>query len=583
MSSPSDTTKACERYERLRRREAEAGLTEAAERRFLHEHGAGCPDCRALRTVLETIQWSDDATPNVALDELSRRRLINDAVAQVDAAPAQVDRAPQPKPASPARPDRSSSRPVPARSWRRYGAIAAGIAAVIVLAVLWSPWRRDPARELALPTPTVAPPSARYLLLAGAVRTNTGSAALNGGLHFGQWVETNPIGSAVLRLPCGATVLLAGKTRLRLARAGLTEVALRRGALLALVDPQRPGARFAVVTKHGRVEVKGTVFQVTTDPTGSHAAVLRGRVQVNGTNRPPVQVLAGQQVVVGAERATALSPATSQQLWQQVRLLDLLQTDRPATLVVTSRPVGAQVMVDGVTLGNTPLVVSLRPGHRRLELSAKGYGAVREHVLLKALHKTSRDFELKPAKLTVLDPSSTAGRGPRGSGAPAAPASDVRSLSKKSNHGTPATPPQDLRRALLNRAQLLRAARDWWGAAGAYRELIRRYPSTAEAATALVSLGVLQLRHLGQPAEALRAFQRYLKGRRRGALAREAAYGRILALRALGRRAPEIQALRAFLKRYPRALRAGKVKRRLEKITSSAGTPRRQPAPGGRP
>lgn len=575
MSSPTGTTKACERYEQLRQKEAESGTTDARDRQFLSDHVEECADCKDMRTLLETIHWADDDAPIVSLDELSRRRLINDAVAGLDESPATADRSPEQFSEDPA--DPAPAKPASARPLRGYGLVAALSAALVVLAVLWSPWRTGPTQRLTLTPRAADATGARTLLLAGAVRTAAGSASLNQGLRPGHWLETSPASSAVLRLPCGATVLLAGGTRIRLGRADVAEVSLRRGALLALVDPQQPGARFTVVTAQGRVEVKGTVFGVTAGRTQSRAAVLRGRVQVTGKRRTPVQLAAGHQIVVGGTRATALPAETSKRLWGQVRLLDLLQTDRPATLAVTSRPAGARVVVDGVALGITPLVVALRPGHRRLELAADRYGAVREHVLLKAHSRTSRDFELKPEK---IDPSSTAGTSVAKSGSPETPRSSKRP--SKAKNGSQVAP-RDLRRALLNRAQLLRAARDWRGAAGAYRELIRRYSGSAEAATALVSLGVLQLRHLGQPAQALRAFQRYLKRSGRGVLAREAAYGRILALRALGRRAPEIQALREFLKRYPRALRAAKVKRRLAKITHATKTVPKPPSPKGKP
>jgi len=80
---------------------------------------------------------------------------------------------------------------------------------------------------------------------------------------------------------------------------------------------------------------------------------------------------------------------------------------------------------------------------------------------------------------------------------------------------------------------------------------------------------MLRLDHLGDPAGALRNFDAYLRATRRGVLAQEAAYGRIRALRRLGRRTAELRELRGFLKRYPGALQAPLVRRRLKALLGS--------------
>lgn len=133
----------------------------------------------------------------------------------------------------------------------------------------------------------------------------------------------------------------------------------------------------------------------------------------------------------------------------------------------------------------------------------------------------------------------------------------------------PAGAIQSSPRELLARARKHRAARQWRGAAEAYRELLLRYPRTAAARASRVALGMLLLEHLGQPAAALSLFTVYLSSTRRGVLATEAAYGRIRALRRLGRRTAERSALREFLKYYPGALQAPLVKRRLKALAAS--------------
>jgi hypothetical protein len=100
--------------------------------------------------------------------------------------------------------------------------------------------------------------------------------------------------------------------------------------------------------------------------------------------------------------------------------------------------------------------------------------------------------------------------------------------------------------ALLDGARQARARGDIGEAVRLYEELQRRYPASAEARAALVALGQVH----PSPAAALRAFDTYLDTGG-GALAHEALYGRIRALRALGRQAEAAREGEVFLRRFP--------------------------------
>ncbi len=102
---------------------------------------------------------------------------------------------------------------------------------------------------------------------------------------------------------------------------------------------------------------------------------------------------------------------------------------------------------------------------------------------------------------------------------------------------------------LLARAGRLRASRRFGEAGAAYEALLREYPGSVAARAALVSLAELQLSRLGQPARALRSFETYLS--QGGPLRQEARYGRIRALRRLGRAADARAATELFLRDYP--------------------------------
>lgn len=112
---------------------------------------------------------------------------------------------------------------------------------------------------------------------------------------------------------------------------------------------------------------------------------------------------------------------------------------------------------------------------------------------------------------------------------------------------------------LLRRARTARAGGEMAEAAALYRRLLDVYPRSTSAGPALVALGQVELAR-GRARAALDAFDRYLE--RGGPLAEEAAYGRIEALRKLGRAKEEKAAIERFLAKYPGSSYAAKLQRR---------------------
>jgi hypothetical protein len=108
--------------------------------------------------------------------------------------------------------------------------------------------------------------------------------------------------------------------------------------------------------------------------------------------------------------------------------------------------------------------------------------------------------------------------------------------------------------SLLELARSQRVARDFAAAARTYEQLIRDYPSSAKVRATHVSLAQLYQGPLDDPANALRHFDQYLD--RGGPLAEEAHYGKIRALRSLGRNAEAQTEVEAFLQRYPESVHA---------------------------
>jgi Tetratricopeptide repeat len=113
--------------------------------------------------------------------------------------------------------------------------------------------------------------------------------------------------------------------------------------------------------------------------------------------------------------------------------------------------------------------------------------------------------------------------------------------------------------SLLRQARAARASGSMADAAALYRRLLKAHPRSPSSGPAWVALGQVELAR-GRASAALDAFDRYLE--QGGPLAEEAAYGRIEALGALGRRRDEQAAIDRFLAKYPGSSYAATLRRR---------------------
>jgi hypothetical protein len=114
---------------------------------------------------------------------------------------------------------------------------------------------------------------------------------------------------------------------------------------------------------------------------------------------------------------------------------------------------------------------------------------------------------------------------------------------------------------LLREARVARAAGRASDAAATYKRLIRQFPQSPQAGPARVSLGDLSL-SLGDAAGALASYDAYLAGGQ-ATIAREARYGRIRALGALGRSADERREIEKFVRDYPSSSQAAALSAKL--------------------
>jgi hypothetical protein len=216
---------------------------------------------------------------------------------------------------------------------------------------------------------------------------------------------------------------------------------------------------------------------------------------------------------------------------------------KSARLDVRSAPVAGLVQIDDVDLGRAPVSIALPIGKHAIQIAPR----VSDTVELHPGEQLARTYDLAPP---VVETPPNAPERP----APAPEASASR----------------DSAATLLEQARQLRAGGKFKEAVGIYRKLESNYRGSPEAVTALVSLGDLQLSRLHDSAGALQAFDAYLASSDK-LLWREAQYGRIQALRSLGRTADERRAIEEFLRRYPTGVQKDPLKARLEELGGGGG------------
>jgi hypothetical protein len=113
--------------------------------------------------------------------------------------------------------------------------------------------------------------------------------------------------------------------------------------------------------------------------------------------------------------------------------------------------------------------------------------------------------------------------------------------------------------ALLELASKARSRGGYAEAARHYERLLSAHADSPEGRAALIGLAEVRLSRLGEPARALGLFERYLASG--GSLAQEAHYGKIQALRALGRTAETEREALSFLELYPKSAYAGSLRK----------------------
>jgi ferric-dicitrate binding protein FerR (iron transport regulator) len=489
----------CERWIALTDREAAGESLPDSARSWLAEHARACADCSAEQSFYDALR--------AAIDH--------------------PDRLATPGPTA-ARRNRRSSR----TRWMVGLALAAGIALVAAgQAVL-----RKPARTAAAPVAVTT----RVLLAAGEARLGLVPAEAGQVVSPGQRVSTTS-GLACVGAANAIEICLDQESSAIVALGDSSQIVvyLEKGTLMVRLDRQPPGRRFMVRTSGAEAQAVGTRFSVHVgDDRSTRIRLHEGRLAVRAPSRLSTDLAAPAQAdIAGDIRVAPMSLAAAREDGHLDEMVELARTASGTPLRITSTPPGADVSLGDVVMGKTPLSMFLAaPVLTRLSLA--GYRPVSEWIPCKSCG-VSGDGRLidRAFTLDAIEP------------APAEGPTHVARVRK------PAVSPDKL----LAKAQSLRAKGEYVTCAQLYRRLWSEFPGSEEAMVSMISLGELELHRGKNAASALQAFEAYL--RVGGPLDREARFGKIRALRVLGRLTEAEAESASFLRDYPTSIQTTTLRR----------------------
>jgi hypothetical protein len=129
-------------------------------------------------------------------------------------------------------------------------------------------------------------------------------AAVGREIFSGQEVSTRgPDAHATIRLSDGSVLALSGDTRLAFPQDDTDRVDVKRGNLVADVQPRPADQPLVICTPEAIVQVLGTRLSVSREPKRTHVAVLNGEIRVT-------RLSDGREISLEPGQATKVSPET---------------------------------------------------------------------------------------------------------------------------------------------------------------------------------------------------------------------------------------------------------------------------------
>ena len=429
-----------------------------------------------------------------------------------------------------------AARPLGRRSPARIAMLATVALAASVAIV--AGFARNRSGRAFTPAAVQAPPlTARLLLASGNARLGAEPAQAGQAVTHGAHFATGD-GLACMAIASSITVCLDAMSAATVALADPKQaiVYLEKGRLLARLDHQLAGRTFLVRTAQAEVQAVGTRFSVGISDDGQTQVRLHeGKLAVRAANHVASDLAAPVQARVGDDIRVA--PMSGTAIHDDDLLSDLSTLSRSETRAIAriaSIPVGAEVSFGDVAMGRTPVSTVLgADAHVRLAMA--GYVPVNEWISLVPGATIDRSFTLTALAAPAERPDRPA----------------------RAHRGAIATSPS----RLLAMAQALRARGAYDACAQVYRRLWSEFPGSEESKVSMISLGELELGKRNHPMAALEAFGAYL--RVGGTLEREARYGRIRALRAVGRDSEADAESATFLRDYPTSIQSATLRRQV--------------------
>jgi hypothetical protein len=485
----------CDRWMELTDQAAVGGNLNDKDRTWLSQHASVCQNCGAEKHFYASLG-----------DALGRPEMLF---------------VPSHK-ATPARPRIFARKPMVLGL-----ALAAGVALVVGGSIALH--RSSPTTSL--PAPAV---TAQVLFASGDARLGSAPAEAGQKVPQGEHLGTGSglacmgiAGSIEVCLDAGSAATFA------LNEPNQILVYLEKGALLARLDHQPVGRKFFVRTAGAEVQAVGTRFSVRVEADGNTRVRLHeGKLAVRSASRVTTDLAAPVQARIAQDiRVAPLSAAESGEDKALADLVGVTRAQTGASLFLNSTPTGADVLLDNVAIGKTPISMFLAKAVH-VRLSAPDFEPVSDWIEVRDQPRIERSFTL-----TALSK---------------VPAEVVDKPSPRPlAHVSPGQ--------LLAKAQALRAQGQYKGCAQIYRRLWSEFPGSEEAKVSMISLGELELVQSKNPSSALTAFNAYLH--LGGPLDREARFGKIRALRALDRSAEAERETARFLSDYPTSIQASTLRR----------------------
>jgi tetratricopeptide (TPR) repeat protein len=348
-------------------------------------------------------------------------------------------------------------------------------------------------------------------------------------------------------------------------------VDLSKGSLVArLARPLR--GKFVVKTPAGVIEATGTVFVVrVVDRFTSHVWLLEGSVEITPESGRSSSLRAPAYAVLESKSQQIKDPAdpTGRDLLTRAQTLDPFILDAELGWVsLSSHPSGADVVINEVVIGKTPLVVARAVGQLEVKVRSKGHQDSISSLLIKPERILAHRFDLtvQAASLAKVDPQPKIKPVKEKD-----PLAEIKKLLAKREYaratkeltGYLVRKPNDPKATfLLGDAHRLSGKAD--NALLAYRKVAAAShdPNLSEAA--FYQVGRLQLHVLSKPNQARQTFERLVKDFPNGLLRQEVSFHLAECQIALKNYSAAIKTLQAYLADYPQGTKAAEARTLLE-------------------